>query len=415
VPTPGFDKWFRLAQENNFVMVDEFDTVMRKISLFTKGRPSYLRHLTQGAAEQVSVQILRYEVRDGEISMQGGAGASWFRDSLKRLLPAEWAHLLPNMTLAINTYDEPKVVMTDHGRTLGNGFHQYLDDAVDDDYEHPMYSGPAFLSLGHQNIWERISTACASRVAARQPECDDLSNPQTLEFVTNLRYSRDICTHCDLHQGEGFLLSPYTFSMTQDPVPILSQSAPSLFSDIIFPSPFYADRAATESPDNTTWAEKDASLYWTASATGGYASTHNWQQFQRQRLALLMGANSNATITLLSPTNSGEWTPYTTTMHALAAHISLRITGTASQCSPSVCAKELHTFNISPDHENKDPENEAHRHRFLLDVDGNSFSGRYHRLLRTNSLVLKQTVFEEWHDDRLWPWVHYVPVNTDFA
>ena len=53
-------------------------------------------------------------------------------------------------------------------------------------------------------------------------------------------------------------------------------------------------------------------------------------------------------------------------------------------------------------------------HKFVLDLDGNSFSGRYYRLLQSKSLVLKQTLFEEWHDDRVFPWVHFVPVSTGF-
>jgi hypothetical protein len=48
-----------------------------------------------------------------------------------------------------------------------------------------------------------------------------------------------------------------------------------------------------------------------------------------------------------------------------------------------------------------------------MDVDGNSFSARFYRLLGSRSVVLKQTLFEEWHDDRLVPWVHYIPVSMN--
>jgi len=34
-------------------------------------------------------------------------------------------------------------------------------------------------------------------------------------------------------------------------------------------------------------------------------------------------------------------------------------------------------------------------------------------LLGSRSVVLKQTLFKEWHDDRLVPWVHYVPVSLE--
>lgn len=49
--------------------------------------------------------------------------------------------------------------------------------------------------------------------------------------------------------------------------------------------------------------------------------------------------------------------------------------------------------------------------KYVFDMDGNGFSGRYYRLLRSKACVLKATIFNEWHDDRLQPWVHYLPVS----
>jgi hypothetical protein len=55
-----------------------------------------------------------------------------------------------------------------------------------------------------------------------------------------------------------------------------------------------------------------------------------------------------------------------------------------------------------------------HAHKYLIDVDGNSFSGRYRDFLLSNSLPLKATLFREWHDARLVPWKHFVPVDNRF-
>jgi len=46
-----------------------------------------------------------------------------------------------------------------------------------------------------------------------------------------------------------------------------------------------------------------------------------------------------------------------------------------------------------------------------FDLDGNGISGRFYKLLASRSAVLKQTVLREWHDERLVPWVHYIPVS----
>lgn len=40
--------------------------------------------------------------------------------------------------------------------------------------------------------------------------------------------------------------------------------------------------------------------------------------------------------------------------------------------------------------------NEANEYKYMLDLDGNAWSGRFHRLLSTNSAVLKSTIFPEW-------------------
>lgn len=37
------------------------------------------------------------------------------------------------------------------------------------------------------------------------------------------------------------------------------------------------------------------------------------------------------------------------------------------------------------------------------------------RLMSSSSLVLKSTIFPEWYQDHIQPWLHYVPVSTDYT
>ncbi|KAJ4142786.1 hypothetical protein NW754_010226 [Fusarium falciforme] len=53
-------------------------------------------------------------------------------------------------------------------------------------------------------------------------------------------------------------------------------------------------------------------------------------------------------------------------------------------------------------------------YKYLPDIDGNSFSGRYLGFLNSTSLPIKATLFREWHDSRLVPWVHFVPMDNRF-
>jgi hypothetical protein len=68
-------------------------------------------------------------------------------------------------------------------------------------------------------------------------------------------------------------------------------------------------------------------------------------------------------------------------------------------------AAVLEAFDI---HE-PDSRSEAFKYTLNLDLDGNGRSGRFYRLL--NSQSLKQTALREWHGERLQPWLHYVPVS----
>jgi hypothetical protein len=78
------------------------------------------------------------------------------------------------------------------------------------------------------------------------------------------------------------------------------------------------------------------------------------------------------------------------------------------------------------------PREEEYMYKYLLDVDGTTFSGRYLGLLRSGSLVFKvgftiqfvlythryflqATVFEEYFNDWLRPFEHYIPVLPDLS
>lgn len=78
-----------------------------------------------------------------------------------------------------------------------------------------------------------------------------------------------------------------------------------------------------------------------------------------------------------------------------------------SQCEPRRCRDERSFFRVNA----RAPRDRALGSRLAFDLDDNGISGRYYGLLASRSAPLKQTLLREWHDDRLAPWVHYVPVS----
>lgn len=51
----------------------------------------------------------------------------------------------------------------------------------------------------------------------------------------------------------------------------------------------------------------------------------------------------------------------------------------------------------------------------LKQVDGHAWSSRFKRLITSNGLVFKSTIYPEWFTDRVQPWVHYVPIQVDLS
>ena len=273
---------------------------------------------------------------------------------------------------------------------------------------------PRFLNVGKQDAWEATTLSCPVDSPARNPFCVPTTAEDGPYFIRNLTKSKNTCEHCELQDSEGFLMAPETLHLTHSLVPIWSQGKPSSFNDIVFPSPYYyvrsGDYREAEDPD---WGNKDNQLYWVGAATGGHMTESNWKQMQRQRLTLMTQAGSTTPIQLLHETEQGVWQPYTSNMSEVSSLFSTRVIGVTGQCENAACEAQKEAFGIG-DQEVHDPASAAYKHKFALDMDGNSFSGRYYKLLRSKSMVIKQTVFEEWHDDRLMPWIHYVPVSTGF-
>jgi hypothetical protein len=417
-PPPAFREWFRLAKKNNFVLIDEFDTMMQPLEPFWGTLPSMQQTLVANTVAKFPNHFIKYEIEGHRVIVTQGDQDPWFSDAIKGWIPYELAKLLPDITLLINPFDEPNVsvprdqleeaVHLARSSSSGKATHESVSG-------YDSSRSAQFLSLGKQDAWEAMTVSCPIHSKARTPICHPLPSEEPIPFIRNITQSLDVCEHCELRDLEGFFIAPESLQITHSLIPVWSQAKPSSFNDILFPSPYYRlHRTDYIDADDAEWAHKDNKIYWTGAATGGHATDDNWRQLHRQRLALMTQPASTQEITLLHESDQGHWQPYNTSMAEISSLFSTRIIGTSPQCEPAACLAQRAAFDIGPT-ERKDEPSEAYKHKFVLDLDGNGFSGRYYRLLGSRSVVLKQTIFQEWHDDRLFPWIHYVPVSTGFG
>lgn len=205
--------------------------------------------------------------------------------------------------------------------------------------------------------------------------------------------------------------------MTHTLVPIFSQAKASCFNDLLYPSPFYAAKLRSgeyHEGEDIEWDQKENAVYWTGSTTGGLSTNENWRSFQRQRLALMM-MDKDHPVALLNHTQRHDgqnsvWMPINSTIAATSHSTQVRISA-AIQCEHSACKEQEEELDIKASE--RDATSASYKARYNLDIDGNGLSGRFYRLLLSKSAVLKQTLYQEWHDDWLIPWVHYIPLSMD--
>ncbi len=55
------------------------------------------------------------------------------------------------------------------------------------------------------------------------------------------------------------------------------------------------------------------------------------------------------------------------------------------------------------------------KYKIIIDIDGNTFSGRFPKVLSMGSAVMKIYLFEDIATLMTKPWLHYIPVKLDLS
>jgi len=100
-PPPGFDAWFKFAQDNGALMVEDFfDQIYHDLGPYW-GLP----------AEVMRKESTNYEMTINLRNHNATAGSSWFWTQIWLDLIKTIEHLLPDMDLPLNAMDEPRILV----------------------------------------------------------------------------------------------------------------------------------------------------------------------------------------------------------------------------------------------------------------------------------------------------------------
>jgi hypothetical protein len=100
-PPPGFDKWYEFAMERDTVIVEEFwDQIYHDLEPFWGVPPAKIRK----DAREFDMLI---QIRDGKAS----TSSDWWWTKIWLEMIQTIEHLLPDLDLAMNSMDEPRIVV----------------------------------------------------------------------------------------------------------------------------------------------------------------------------------------------------------------------------------------------------------------------------------------------------------------
>ncbi|KAF5635290.1 beta-1 2-xylosyltransferase 1 [Fusarium tjaetaba] len=388
-PPPGFKEWYDAARSNDSPLIDEFDSLYQTISPLWRLSGSEVLDAMHRAKSLPGSDLWLCTFSGTTSITKCSHSYRTFDRHISRMFNNILANLtgLPDVTFLVNHIDEPRVIS--HPSPEPSSPHDRRISVED---------------RSRQPIWDLVTKSCV--LDEREAEGQDNINTFGLPFVVNISSAQDLCQHSEYSGSHGFMMSPVSFRPIHGLVPIFSTGKLSTMSDILIPSPAYTEQEFiyNESRD-VDWGRKRDSLYWAGSTTGGFALDTRWQLFHRQRFVeLTQNLRTNKCYQYLR-TKDGVLQKVKS--HFLNGRL-FDVTFTRIfQCQRKACRDQDAYF----DTKSWVDKDEALKSTLAFDIDGNGINGRYYKLLASKSVPLKQTLFQEWHDDRLMPWLHYVPIS----
>ncbi|KAK0711530.1 hypothetical protein B0H67DRAFT_494086 [Lasiosphaeris hirsuta] len=429
-PPPNFDKWWELAKDRDVQLVDEFDTIFELMTPFWGLKPATIRARAKEALGFDNA-LMGFSIRGGAITNTAG-GQEWQKNATRDMLEP-FLNFLPDMDLAFNVHDEPRVMVPHDdmarlvrtardvnmaaARAVAQPKNEFTPNpkGLGDGTQFEPTKLTRFNFFAHQPTWTHSRMSCPADSPARALEEDDMVDDVgkfglgELGFVYNSTAMSDICLSPSLRETYGFFDRPNAYNLVHDLFPIFSQSKISSYADMIYPSPWYwADKAPYNEEKDAKWADKLDRLYWRGSTTGGYSRNGGWRRQHRQRF--VQKINSIDTAKIL--TNEGgsdaepKWAVQTVPRGEYKDIMDVYFSD-VGQCDAPDCEAQKQFFSVKE----RAARETAFQYKYVLDLDGNAFSGRFYAFLKSRSLVYKYALFREWHAEWVRPWAHYIPLS----
>ncbi|KAG6828633.1 hypothetical protein H0H92_007225 [Tricholoma furcatifolium] len=403
-PPKGFDKWWQYVKRHNVQLPDEYDQIYRDIEPFWGYHPLDLQALqskqelhtdtfTLGLNETDELDVLRLSFADSENNYNPYNLLTGARDIMELL--EDVAQDLPPFRAVISPHDSPSLITDYQVRQMA------LDAASNMDIDS--------VAIGPPHGW---LSGCSPSSPGRLGPTEEHSE-QTKTFIFDHRKAMDPCLHPYLLDSIGDFLSQDHPGPSHMMLPRFAYCATMMHHDIQIPT---LSAWVDDVSDDLAWDYKlDERLAWRGSNTGmWHAPTTRWREAQRARLVDFANElNGTVKVLMSSATEDirigeGIEIPKSKINPAM---MEIAFSGEPVGCHEETCPELRQRYEWRKRHGSR----EAGNFKYIMDVDGNAWSSRFKRLITSNALIFKATVYPEWFLDRIEPWVHYVPVQADYS
>jgi hypothetical protein len=298
-----------------------------------------------------------------------------------------------------------------------------------------MLGGPFRPDWGDDgNVWEAWRRTCTPQSPARRlfsslrpPQSIQVKNHLSLKKVTpgsDFNFAKTTSSsenYCDTpyaHYTQGHFFSDWRSIPAL--YPIFSPAKAKGFMDIRIPSHYYYgstkrytygwDSVNLElkdvDPMEVPWEEKIDKIFWRGATTGGGNHPPGFaSRYHRHRFLRMASDQSNQTkvITFADPPSSAS--------HFVAAPVSVGTLNEEIMDAAFVKAVAANSYPgglkaLEADHRFADsvPLGRHWAYKYLIDLDGMSYSGRFMSFLASDSVPIKSTVYDEFFTDWIQPW-----------
>lgn len=457
-PPPAFDSWYLYAIDRGSIIVDQYDQIHNDMLPYWSISPAQLRQSTWELISNPWNDVGGIQIRAGIATVVENVPGThrWMLEGVSAMIN-KFAKYLPDMDLAFNLNDEARVAVpyaqikhlrrspnvaedlsgqrSSWSKNRADGWPPIKEEPYTQTILQDRASQNTFLDFGSGHCDPSSPARSTRDLYSRSHLCLACMSPHSLgQFLSNWTLSGDVCHQPDMASLHGFYLSPAAFRGSHTLVPIFSQSKPYGFNDILYPSAWnymdkvvYAPTERSGAPGTKVYdpghpdppfEAKQNTLFWRGATSEGVSSgDHTWRGMTRQRLVHLannLTSSAHDTITILLPHDSGQGRRYRyinlagNAVRDLGLSTDIAIVDNIARCGGiglHDCKDQEAEFGlVGP------ADFQSHwQYRYLFDLDGAGFSGRFLAFLQSHSLPFKSALFREWYDERMTAWHHFVP------